>query len=842
MRRWVVMGVVCALVATSFQPGRSAGVEPRRAQRERSFRLFAMGYKQTMRKARTYRTFRSSLRRRFEQIRPLFAERRPNVVFFPEATALTAWLIGPRGRQARRRENTAVSAVASLAATYAPQVSYYEAKCRVPPSRALVLALTDTTWRAFGESLMRLSHRHRVHVVASANIGRVRKVTEPGKVALLADPQKADQGYAYEAVCDKAFNTAFFFGPRGRMFTPRGRLRVGRRAAIRGIVPKAYLVPIERDQAAGLALSSASPARVRPVDLGFASFGVFTSKDAWMSDLPNRNDVDGADVFLQPEAGPWAGWSEAGVRHWQQDAMHRAVWGFVQKLPVTRWGALSNLIGNFHDLPFDGTPTITTDASSFPAPGRGRRNRRHFLLGRGITGGIVARSHWVVRDPGPGIPFRDRMARRRFLQRAGAKRAPGSGSPKENAYRNLSFVWADVTLPPRTRPMRRVRLRPFSRSRAITRARGPQWEPDLAVTRGGTLLAAWTDLSHGDEDAVVSRRARRRWTTPVNAGPSGRRPDDQQDNQYGVTLAVGRGRVHAVWADFRNQSWDVRAPSSRLRRLRFSPDVRVDHSRTSGEGYPRENLHNDPAVITTRSGVAVAAWDDLRRTRAHRDIRVASLARGQRRWRGDSRPARSSRGEQFHPALAAGPGERVWAVWQDHRGGDADIRMAVSRRGRPRSLRGTLRVDDGPGRSDAFHPQIAFSGGRAVVAWSDDRSGRYQVRVALVRRRGASPSIRIAAARGDQTYPAITRAGRRRWFVAWTDARAGDQDVVGVALRRTRRGLVASRPLRLDDSGAADARLPAVAFDGRKVWAAWEDKVGGVERIRYSSAPAHKLF
>jgi hypothetical protein len=48
--------------------------------------------------------------------------------------------------------------------------------------------------------------------------------------------------------------------------------------------------------------------------------------------------------------------------------------------------------------------------------------------------------------------------------------------------------------------------------------------------------------------------------------------------------------------------------------------------------------------------------------------------------------------------------------------------------------------------------------------------------------------------------------------------------------------------MRIDDSGAAAARLPSLAFDGTDVWFAWEDRRDGPEQIRVTSVPAPDLF
>lgn len=822
MIRRLLAAVLITATAGSAALGTSAEASGRDV-----FRVFVVGYKQTMANAESYDTFRASLEAWFERIEPKLLEDGPNIVMFPEATALTAWLIGGRGRQAREDGNTAVSAVASLGVTYAPQVSYYEGKCSVPPARALVLALTDTTWRAFGETLAELAKTYGVHVIANADIAAsIRKVTDPAKVELLADPEISTD-YAYEADCPLAYNQAYFFAPEGAVFEDDGSMPVGTPGAqIRGIVPKAYLVPIERDQSVGLALSSAAPSQVRPVDLGFASFGVFTSKDAWMSDLPNRNDVDGAQVFVQPEAGAWAGWSESSVRDWPQVGIHRSTWGMVQKLPHLRFGALTNLIGNFHDLPFDGTPTITTDASYFRPAGPGGANRRHYLLGRRIMDGILARSSWVVPDPGPSIRFGDWKERRRYLQSQGAKRAPGSGAPEENAYLDDAFVWADL-------PVTQDRFRavlpdrvPYGRSRIIAASEAAQWEPSLDVADDGTLLAAWTDLRDGDEDPLVAKRTAKGWSAPVSAGPDDSSPNDQTDSQYGVVIGAGRNKVHAVWVDFRNQSWDVRAATAPVHSLEFSDDVRVDHSRSSAEGYPNENLHNDPAIALLPDGTALAAWDDLRARRPDRDIRVASLTRRKTRWQGDGLPSLNDRAEQFHPDWTVNGRGKALLVWQDHRGGRAAVRMVVPSE---RGYRRPLLVSERRAGVNAFTPQIEAGDG-LVVAWAAERNGDMQIEATTRWRGRFSKPIRVAPSEGSQSYPSLISVPGHGWIASWTQT-GREQHVLAAALSARNGTLRVGKVFRFDDSGKG-ARMSVLAYHGCMVWAAWEDVRSGVEQIR----------
>lgn len=806
---------------------------------QRRFRIVAYDFKQSLGAVTSFEAYRAELEWQIAAAANHFSVNPPTLVVLPEDTGMMASLIGSRGRLARWAAGTRkpLALVWALLGLYSlPQVFYYRSKCgRIPWSRALTLALTDTTWRAFGEGLAAIAARQHVWIMGNLNAPEITVTHSSSKVKKLASPGQEGRGYAYEGGCE-IWNTTFLFGASSRLDSDGA---ANPKKAVYAIRRKAYLVKDEREQnLRGLAMSSESPANARIIAAPFARLGVLTSKDAWMSDVVKRLEIDGMDVFIQPEAGPWAGTAvplptclgkesfRAWRSAWQPDDMSRAIWAMVQEQAETSWGVLSDLTGNLGNYYFDGTATITHHAR----PGEAAS---HYLLGRLPQVGIVARDDWVFRDPPPGIPLEHVWARRDSLGASGAHLKPGSGDMQENGQL-AGFVTATIELPA-LRPMGQ-RFDAGPPSTPVAPGRGAQWEPALAVGPNGVVYATWTDLRGGHESPYIARSTDggTTWSEPVQAGDGGVRPFDQTGNQYAVKLASApNGSLHLVWADFRHQSWDIYSRAMKEWKT-WSKSVRVDHSPCSQEGFPGENLEQEPVVTTLRDGTVIAAWSDARGTKADRRIRIARSFTAGATWVGDGYANTNPNYEahEWSPAIAASAdGNSIGLAWQDHRTGWNQIFLAFSSDGGS-SFRPAIRVV--PSNTEQWQPTLAFApDGRVGVAWSEGiAGGERRIRGAIVNGHrvttffvdpSASPGVR-------QARPAIVYA-RTGFWVAWQDDRAGDWDVL---LARLHEG--GSRPTRVDDGPpGTHARLPSlVVVEDRqdRLVIAWEDTRYGREQIR----------
>lgn len=755
--------------------------------------VVAVGHRHHVDHATSVESFEAAVRDRFAAEAAPRLDGRPALVCFPEATGLMGFFVGNRGRAGRElldRGRSPTEAMAALAGPYGPQIGYYTGKFPgvTSPGRRLLLALTDTGVRTAVEPFRRLAADHGVHVAVSTYLPPFERVGGP--MATVLAGRSAD--YAYEAASPEVYNWNLVFDPSG-----------DRVAAHR----KAYLVPVERDQQAGLGLTG-----IRVPDLPvwngpFGRVGTVVSKDAWMPDVNDRYDQLGVDLLLQPEAfGPWA---LPGEDLWPPDKFQRGGWLMVQKHPGFGTNATSTLTGNFGSRTFDGQLLV---AGSAPAGGGAG------LLGQAPEPGWLDVGDWdsLAGDPGDWAT----ESRRREFQRRGRQLAPGSGSRYENAYAS-DAVSARVPTPDDP-PGGSVPASGFDAS--VAPAPGTaQLVPDLAVTDRGPLLA-FVDYRHGDGH-VYAAWWDGEWTDPERV--SDRTPRRDKLSSQWAPVGVGGAPPRLLFLDFRTENWDVYQATWDDG---WSANRRVDdaHERS---GTLRERGHSSPRVARRADGSLVAAWSDLRYPFVKPQARVAAFdgswgatvradggstaTAGSQPWRREPTEAPA----QVFPAVATHEGT-VLVAWQQLTPSGPGVFLSRSPDGR--SFSTPVRLDDG---GPAYRPALASDGGVAL-AWERVTPTGSELRI---RRSPDGESWSGSRALGPDAPSGV----RQRYVALCADAavyesnRGGTSHVYAIPLG-------GGRPVRVDDAPAdAPARAPdAVRLPDGRLLVAWQDARDGVEDVR----------
>ncbi len=173
-----------------------------------------------------------------------------DLAVLPEDIGLLAAFSGARGAPARTPAAQAggiEGGIIQLAAAYATPSAYYaqrypELTQRGVPTRLLALGLTDTFGRVAVESFAELADRYDLWLAAGVNMARDWKIVcrnletyvppaggepcveaDPGRVALLGDPDEPGREYAYEATTPKPVNMVLLFDPTGTSSPSRSR-------------------------------------------------------------------------------------------------------------------------------------------------------------------------------------------------------------------------------------------------------------------------------------------------------------------------------------------------------------------------------------------------------------------------------------------------------------------------------------------------------------------------------------------------------------------------------------------------------------------------------------------
>lgn len=288
-----------------------------------------------------------------------------------------------------------------------------------------------------------------------------------------------------------------------------------------------------------------------------------------------------------------------------------------------------------------------------------------------------------------------------------------------------------------------------------------------------------------------------------------------------ATWVDGAGARTAVPAAYEGDEVVLRVPARVVESSRFpavldptvSPEFGVDHPTTG----PAPDAQGVPAVAWD-GAVYLAVWEDLRGGDA--DVYAARV---------------SLRGDALDPAgivVASGPaaqrapkvtfdGSDFVVAWEDHRGGDADVYAArVSSAGVVLD-RGGVAVATGAGHQGA--PAVASDGAQVLVTWEHEDDGRFVLRATRWAPGGRvldDPPLALPFGGGSQRSPVAVWNGSR-YLIAWEDFRGPDGDIY--AARIATDGALLD-PTGVAVSSATGAQFgPSVACHGGECFVAWAD-------------------
>jgi hypothetical protein len=278
-----------------------------------------------------------------------------------------------------------------------------------------------------------------------------------------------------------------------------------------------------------------------------------------------------------------------------------------------------------------------------------------------------------------------------------------------------------------------------------------KWQPLVLPVGGpGRPLVAWVDeRDPGPGISVFEHLRVRRPSGPREADgrpplvfkrPSARVTKNktvdplsaQLDNEWAPAIATNGKHVLTAWLDYRSYNWDIYGARGNKGGLRYRASTRLDDS----PDFERLNSH--PALAAdVGTGRFIVVWSDQRLREPDTNIYYATSTDGLT-WSAPDRldhadssfdPDTQAASSQWQPEIAADAG-RACVAWQDNRLGNNDIFAALSADG-GETFPVDERVDDSSsGSSEQFAPTVSIGSGRCYVAWVDDRSGDFDVRIA----------------------------------------------------------------------------------------------------------------
>jgi predicted amidohydrolase len=740
------------------------------------------------------------------EVLPCLAGDKPNLLVFPENATLAGSFIGSRGAAGRASSDT-LAGFLSLLTSYVEPIAYYRE--RFPEASAnqqLVLALTDTTHRAF-QTFPTMAEVYGVYVAVSSDFAPAELSEDPSDIAVLADPDLESVSSVYVATEGTGYNWGLYFGPDGQ--------EIGR-------VAKSYLVPAEEDL---LDLTHGPLTQMRPVELPFARSGMVISKDAWMPGLLHRLDALGANLMMQPEA--FSGWGvEEYEGDWLPDIVRQSAWAHTQRHGAFRHTVAPCIKGNLLGLVFDGQSHVTNSSKPDDTPAT--------FVGQDPYLGLLSVEPWVIEDPGPPMSL---DARRAVLRDRGNRMLPGSADPLEDAYA-AEVIAADISLPLDGRStatgdggdgalgQSTVVAEPWV---ANTHQRFPALASD-----GTDAIIAWMEGEPGAETVRVF----------VTDGGAAFEEVDLGDSPGVVQrlprVAASAGRMAVAWEE------ELADESSRIVSV-----TRIDGTWTRAElTDPVATTAWEPDVaIDAATGRFFVTWLDLRA--GGRPKPWIAPSNDGKSWQPlqvdpSNDIVDNPRGDAAFVRVAARAG-KVVVAFADFREFSWDVYLSTSDDGAatfssstridPMAKSVTLASGGDPVESERIHGDVAIAidpSGRPVVAWTERQDRRYESRIRIWRD-GETARADDATEMTDAWRPALATNDAGDLIVVWQDLRDGTNRIRYA--RATGASLEPGASAIVDDAAAGTHLYgPQVATMGAQVWVAWEDPRSGYARARMSQS------
>jgi hypothetical protein len=328
--------------------------------------------------------------------------------------------------------------------------------------------------------------------------------------------------------------------------------------------------------------------------------------------------------------------------------------------------------------------------------------------------------------------------------------------------------------------------------RALCTATGEQLTPRICSDGAGGAIVAWTDIRSGTDDVYAQHVQASGGVDPFWAADGNALSTIASDQYNPVIESDGAGGALVAWEDNRNA---------------VAGDIYVTHVLASGTLHWASNgvalctaANEQFALSIARDGAngVLLAWMDNRSGATSYDIYVHHvLATGiDAGWPLNGRAVCTATNAQQYPNLVSDGAGGAIAAWQDFRGAGGLYAQHVFGSG---TVDATWPVDGRALSTAASYSTTAAmtsdGAGGAIAAWSDGRSGSYDLFAQRVGRFGylGTPEAEIA---GVTDVP-NDQGGRVKvsWNASWLD-RESDPNLYLYEVWRSVPGSVAEAAIR----------------------------------------------
>jgi hypothetical protein len=334
----------------------------------------------------------------------------------------------------------------------------------------------------------------------------------------------------------------------------------------------------------------------------------------------------------------------------------------------------------------------------------------------------------------------------------------------------------------------------------LSRNAGFSSDAQIAVS-GSNVHVVWQDYTPGNYDALftTSSDSGATWSSVQNLS-------DNSGNSAYPKIAVSGSNVYVVWEDNTLGNYDVFFRTSSDSGATWSSVQNL--SDNSGYSF-------DPKIAVSGSNVYVVWYDD---TPGNFDVLFTTSSDSGDTW--DTQNISSNTGYSASQKIAVS-GSNVHVAWRDYTPGNSEIFSRTSSDSGA-TWGSTKNISDNA--SYSIDPEIAASGSKVYVAWSDDARGNFDIFIKRSSDSGDTWGAKrnLSKTESSSLVPRVAASGLTA-YVAWWDDTSGNQDIL---LAESSDSGATWRSKNISDNSGSSF-WHQIAISGDNAYVVWQDYTPG---------------
>ncbi|RKX19893.1 MAG: hypothetical protein DRP35_06955 [Candidatus Zixiibacteriota bacterium] len=354
-----------------------------------------------------------------------------------------------------------------------------------------------------------------------------------------------------------------------------------------------------------------------------------------------------------------------------------------------------------------------------------------------------------------------------------------------------------------------------------------QNNPKVAVSGDRSFIISWVDRRNGNADIYMQK-----FNSDANPIGNNVRINDDNSSSYQTNPDIGIdlfGRYSLTWLDYRDGTYPV---SPNIYFQGFDSSANFSGSNISLTDIQQESIKEAPSISFSNTGDGVAVWADYRNNNwdiIGQRFNYDGTLIGSNFYVNDD----SVFAQQHAPKVSMAPSGWFVVTWYDNRNDNEDVyvqcydEFAVK-------IGGNLLVnEDTLGFRQTFPDVAADGSGNFTVVWTDWRNGEYPDNPDIYSKKYDTLLIALTeetllnndSGSLAQKEPTIASDRMGNVAIIWSDSTASSWDITGQMIDVD--GIVQEENFQANSFGDSTQFDPDVALDGIFRYIVWTDNRNG---------------